>query len=504
MVGSLKGVAIAPRPAAIAGGFVLVPVASLMAAWRSCRGRPGGPGDFRAWLACREMLARRARIGIDRAPTYDEPELASLLGISARRARASVRRLVAAGLVRWSGLAIEFPEPPAGDAGTAGEVLADSIGSGRGSLAIPRRLLRSLARGARPALLATALGALLRCLSRRRAGFDGRGRLKASWIARAFGVDSRAVKAARAELVALGWLMPEASGQAALNRWGRAYRIDLAWARPGPPAGALSPPPPAGSGALSPPPDLHQDPLAGIGKNQDPAPGGPAGVEVRRIEGGQKPASGPAEAGRRSGPPAGGPSPRLADVRPEDLADAGRLLELHRQAMGRGLVGPSEADRLKFAAAAVHARAVGKNPCGLFARIVSKGWWGLATLGEEERAARWLREPARGGPAGRSATAARPVQERGAESLGRLGEVLGRLGIGADRPVRMMIGPEAGGGLAGAPIVGGPGRGSDPGRAGGGGGGGAVSAERGGVGSPEEASMLARLARLMGRGEGDR
>ena len=90
--------------------------------------------------------------------------------------------------------------------------------------------------GGRPALIAAAIGVLLRCLSRRKGGFDGRGRVKASWIAKAFGVDARAVKAARKELVALGWIAPVPSGQLAENRWGRAYRIDLAWAAPGPPA----------------------------------------------------------------------------------------------------------------------------------------------------------------------------------------------------------------------------------------------------------------------------
>lgn len=50
-------------------------------------------------------------------------------------------------------------------------------------------------------------------------------------------------------------------------------------------------------------------------------------------------------------------------------------------------MGSSEADRLKFAAAAEHAHSAGRvNPCGLFARIVAKGWWDFATLVEEEPA----------------------------------------------------------------------------------------------------------------------
>ena len=126
----------------ISGGFVLVPVASLMTAWRACRARPLGIGDFRAWLACREMVARRSAIGVGRSPSYDFAELARLLGVTTRRARASTRRLVEAGLMEWSESAIAFPELnqclgelPTGIPGRQPRDLgpiADSIGAGNG------------------------------------------------------------------------------------------------------------------------------------------------------------------------------------------------------------------------------------------------------------------------------------------------------------------------------------------------------------------------------------
>ena len=95
------------------------------------------------------------------------------------------------------------------------------------------------------------------------------------------------------------------------------------------------------------------------------------------------------------------PPPRLGDVRPEDLRDAARVLDLHRQAVARGLVGASEADRLKFAAAAEHACAVGTaNPGGLFARLVVRGWWHFATQGDEDAAARRLKRHLHGDPGG--------------------------------------------------------------------------------------------------------
>lgn len=444
------------------------------------------------------MLARRRALGEGRAPAYSFDELARLTHVSTRRARASVARLGDAGLLLWSGSAIAFPEPP--DAPDAGP-LADTIGGGIGDLVVPRRVLRSLAQGATAALIATALSVLLRCLSRRRGGFHGRGRIKASWIANAFAVDPRAVKAARRHLIGIGWIRPEPSDQAAENRWGRAYRIDLDWAPTTAPGRCrVSPPPPGPACRVSPPPLLHRDPLRGGEEHQDPACGGRAGVHdgvdgekhasmiAGPASGTDDPVIGPGGAGARSeggpegsrivgpgpgdaggpmrgpvgparavgrsaavevagpavpapgsagpGPGAspggvavgsagarpgvlpppgawspprapssgagGGPGrPRLDDIRAEDLADVGRLLELHGQAAGRGLIGTSEADRLKFLAAAEHARAVGRvNPCGLLARLVRGGLWDYATQGEEGSASRRLREHLHGGARG--------------------------------------------------------------------------------------------------------
>ena len=378
----------------IAGGFVLIPTGRLRTAWRTCRSRPQAPADFRTWLACYEMVARRAVLS-RRTPTFSYGELARLLGVTERRARASVRRIVAAGLVEWSEAAIVFPSLPGSDAH-----LEDTIGRGRGWVALPRRILRFLAAGARPALIATTLAVLLRCLSRRRSGWDGRGRLKASWVARTFGVSLRQAQAARAELIAVGWIAPEEADQWALNRWGRAYRIDLAWTAPGSrPARVRRSPGPI-PGALSAHPDLQTGIPPGGERNQEPARrGGPDGVQVgegradrpRWPEQATSPAEAEAEVVRRPDPAGNLPAPDLREIRPEDFADVGRLLELHRQAVVRKLASPSEDGRLMFLALAEHARAVGKNPGALLANLMARGAWAFATAAEEDAARRRLR-----------------------------------------------------------------------------------------------------------------
>jgi hypothetical protein len=408
----------------IEGGFVGIASQELLRVWQACMdGRPG-IGGFRAWLACREMVARRQGVGRDRAPVFDVAELARLLDVSARTAAASVRRLVDAGLLEWSESAIGFPallHDPVGQ-------LSDTIGKGEGMVTIPRRLLRFLARAARPAIIATALGALLRCLSRRRSGFGTRGRFKASWVANLFGIAERHARAARAELVALGWLEPEPDDrQWAWNRWGRAFRVRLDWAGPGDDRPTL----PADPGARSSCPESDPEPLR-EGLNPEPAVDARTGASLGQ------------EDGKLS-------APDLRDVRPEDLVETARTLELHRQAVERGAITASERDRVRFVAAVEHARVVGRaNPPGLLARIVGRGWWHLITQGDEDRAARRLREHDRPAPAptlasrpSRSSAVYAPAhapatpiirspyaQERPTREPSALGDLLARLASG--------------------------------------------------------------------------
>jgi hypothetical protein len=480
----------ATRPS-IAGGFVLVSVAGLMTAWRACRSAPLGIGDFRAWLACREMVARRGRAEEGRAPTYAFDELAALLDISRKRARSSVHRLVDAGLLEWSDQTIGFPEPPADfDPG-----LDDSIGRGRGSLAIPRRMLRLLAGGARAALIATVLGILLRCLSRRRNGFGGRGRVKSAWIARTFGVDLRRVKQARRELIALGWIDPEPSRPRVEKQWGRAFRIDLGWDRPGPVQGrALPPVPPAERPEIATPPN-NQEPFQERNQNQEPGSAGPAGIRLAKTGGerelpvaitsltatqpvitcssapaamASEPVPSPVIVPRTPGCPATAspgfppnarpaapptpspavpvpglpkgdlPSPRLDDVRVEDLKDTGRLLELHGQAVARGLVTASEGDRLRVVSAAEHALAIGKgNPAGLFAYLLRGGLWRYITQGDEDRAHGRIKAFLRGPEPPRMALSvsrppARPVLSEDARVVIRVRSALAAAGYRGD------------------------------------------------------------------------
>jgi hypothetical protein len=445
-----------PLPHKPKGGYQLIPAVRLALAWWAYHEKLIRLVDLRVWFAAWEMRARRCRTPSPLPRRFGLGELQRLTGLSPRRLKASLRRLEAAGLLVWSEAAIGFP------VSTEGVPLSDRDGfrhffdqipNHRRLVPVPRRILRLLAGGARPALIATILGHLFRCLYVKGGKCLPVGRVKASWIAETFGIGLRRVKQARQELIALGWLIPLDSRQWALNRWGALIRINLDWSRldglrpaagaaagepegvegplPAPAPGPELAPPPPDSGPELAPPDSDEEPLTGA-KNQEPASGGHTGVyisapEMQIPEAGTTtasiaaipqaaaepvaispaldhpappvaPTARPSPAPRAAGPVLG--QPTLRDVVPEDLKDTGRLLELYEQAVDQGLAPPSEWGRLRFVAAAEHARVIGtKNPCGLFVRLVRGGLYHFATGDDEQAASVRLRKHLFGVPA---------------------------------------------------------------------------------------------------------
>jgi hypothetical protein len=397
-----------PKPE---GGYQLIPAVHLALAWWAYHENLIRLADLRVWFAAWEMRARRCRRPSPLPRRFGLAELARLTGLAPSRLRPAIRRLEAARLLCWSEAAIGFPAAAEAMATLGGDAFGrffEAIPNHDRRVPVPRRILRLLAAGCRPALIATILGHLLRCLYLKGGRFQDLGRVKASWIAAAFGVGLRRVKQARRELVAMGWLIPLPSPQRAMNRWGALVRIDLGWSRrddggPSPaasPGPELAPPPPASGAELAPPNSSDEEPLQDD-RNQEPAAGGPAGFSIAQPEEktpgrGQAAMPPPCSTVERPvSPPRPESTPGKPDLRhvePEDLADTGRLLELYAQAVALGLVAASEWGRLRFVAAAEHARAIGTvNPCGLFARLVRGGSLHFATEDNTQEASVRLR-----------------------------------------------------------------------------------------------------------------
>jgi hypothetical protein len=238
---------------------------------------------------------------------------------------------------------------------------------------IPRRTLRFLAANGRPALIATMLAQMIRCVWWNEGRCDTEGSCSSRFVADVFEVDERNVKRARAELRRMGWLTIAPCLPWHINAHGARAAINLAWSRAKTPyrllsAGGVnsrSPPPPAPIVSKSPPPiDKHNLPSGS--KNHNPACSGPLGVRERTENPGK---------------------PRLNRVVPGDLHSAARLDSLFKQAVADGLVHNGFAERLHFFAAAEHALRVGKRTtCGLFVAVLRGGLWRFISQADEGRA----------------------------------------------------------------------------------------------------------------------
>ena len=371
------GCAVVRRARKPVGGFRFVSVFQITMVWWAYREGFIQYRDLRVWFACQELVARRCRLKPDELARYTLDELHGLVGgAGGRHLRASMRRLQNIGLITGSESTITFAESPDElrvDDLTGFWAMLEAMGQRNRKIAVPRRTIRLIAGGARRAVTACMLGQLIRCMYYRRGECAAEGCCKASWIADVFGVSVRHVKAARAHLRNIGWLIPLDSEHWHRQRWGGRGVINLAWSRPVATTDDVietSPRPTENDTETSPPESDNE--LSSRLKNQKPARRGPAGVcsEEKSLK-----------------------KPTMRHIVPEDLSDTGRLVALFETARHEGLVSGSESDRLRFVAVAERARTVGtRNPCGLFVRLVRGELWHHITQDDEDAAQRRLKQ----------------------------------------------------------------------------------------------------------------
>ena len=354
--------AIARKPE---GGFCFIRVRSFLAAWIGFKRDDITLYDLRLWLACHEMLARRCQVKGDRLPTYAEEELISLVGSGTKsKAKKGIQRLVAAGLLQWERNCISTDtlkaEAALADSDDYLDALALIINNKR-KIPVPRRILRHVIKTRNRTLIGTVFGHLFRCLYYRRDRCISGGKCKSSFVAEALQLDLRNVKAARKQLIQLGWIVPCDSNQTSLNRWGLPVVINLQWEAAERSEEVKTPPLIAHNQAKVPPPIINNKPLSGS-NNQKP----------QRVPGVKN-------------KPKNVPAPSLKHIALEDLRDPARLDLLYREATEAGSLPHSEFNRLQWFAAAEHALAVGRqNPCGLFAVIYRQRLWRHNTHDQED------------------------------------------------------------------------------------------------------------------------
>jgi len=355
------------------GGYCLIPVTRLYAAWWLYRQGELEFRDLRIYLALEEMRARRCTLKAGRSCWFTLAELSTLCGTgNLRSIRASLRRLQQAGLSTWNVASIEFHEENL--ANTRGDLVERlrRITNHRRRVPVPRRTLRWLASVTRPILVATVLGHLLRCVYLRGRAVTAEGSVSATWIGRTFDVDRRNVKRAKAKLRELKWLNDKPSRHWHRQRYGQTVAVNLSWGE-----GTISskcrstglPPPSAPISTGLPPPDSDRELPKEI-KNQKRL----HGPGVREEGGGTK------------------SKPRLSRVVPADLIEPSRTAELFHQAIRCGLVRDAAMDRLQFFAAAQRATRLGRNPGGFFTTIVRRRLWPFISDCDEQSARRKLAE----------------------------------------------------------------------------------------------------------------
>ena len=351
------------------GGFAFIRAEDILKVWHVYQQGAIELYDVRIWLACHELVARRCRMNHKLKPSYRPGELAVLLGTgNDKRIRQSIRRLEQAGLLQWKTEFINLRTaefPPETYPRYLWQEKLDLVQNWRRKVPVPRRVLRHLVSYRRKVLIAVVLGHLLRCVYYRNRKCISGGRCKASWLAEVFGVDVRNVKAARKELIRLGWIRTLPVGQRSLNRWGLPVIVNLNHSFLSLSLQAKSPPLQSSSGAKSPPLIMNRE-LSSRFENQKLRQGGLTGAQM----------------GERKKK-----MPRLSKMRTDDLENPKRLETLFGQASKTGIISRAPADRLLWFAAAERALECGtRNPCGLFRAICGRKLWHYITQSQEDLA----------------------------------------------------------------------------------------------------------------------
>lgn len=361
------------------GGYVLLRSHGLLALWQQYRAGHVSLLDMRVAMAaasCTQFgparAARGARPRMADTTTSRDVDLSRARRLQTmtaagdvRRVRASLRQLAAAGVPSTLLLS------RVGDAMPITLVIAHGIADR--PVPVPRRWLGFLARHGTAATIATGLAMLLRGAFFKAGTVHLGGTCSATWVSDTFGVDERTAKSGRARLVGAGLVRLEASPHWHRQRYGMTF-VPLC----PPPAGVRGSPPRTASHApVSPPPRKNENDSLRELRNQNGDPvwnDQPTPVRA--------PQTGPALA-----PPAGD-RPTLLHVRREDLLDAERRNRLYGDVLTRGLIGPSQSERLQFDVTVHHCLRVGRNPPALFASLARSRCWHFGSHADEDAARR--------------------------------------------------------------------------------------------------------------------
>ena len=256
-------------------------------------------------------------------------------------------------------------------------------------IAIPRRLLKLIVQCRRKTVrLATLLGLLLRMMLEKRADQYGghKGCCKAAWIAEVFGVGIDRVKTERRLLIREGWFTEEPTPPQVQKRHGLWLRLNLqpipCQPQPVGPAtnseaklAKVKPQNASKPFKLQPLFNQELPSKEGMFNNQKLPKDIQTGIEQNQTTTPEQ-------------------KPTWTDIANRDLHLRERRMELFENAVRRGVLRDTQADRLTFLSAVARTLQKATHNAGGFLRrlIESPDYRGFITQDDEDTARRWLRE----------------------------------------------------------------------------------------------------------------
>lgn len=337
-------------------------------------------------VASREAAKRvRGAFGrkSDVTPRFLKNELSRLTELPLRSVSKEIRALTRIGLLSFGLSEIVFADNAHPECLDVVQALAFKRSELR-PVPLPRTLLRYLARSSQVSLIKTALFYAVRGLTISRTGtITGKGSVKATEIARVFGMSERSVRSARSKLLELGFITDDdGSHQLKLNRTGAYFTVNMDWREPKRTflsTAHFAPHPVKNRQLFAPPYKDRKTPYGSKNQKTHPERLNPSGLCMAKTS--HLMASSPKDLA----------PPNIRDIRAEDLKSFGRVEELFRQAVKVGLVDSSEASAINFIGAAARASSVEGDAPRIFMGIIKGKLWKNITQADEDRALGALR-----------------------------------------------------------------------------------------------------------------
>ncbi|MEM6251292.1 MAG: hypothetical protein AAF821_00075 [Cyanobacteria bacterium P01_D01_bin.156] len=365
----------------IAGGYKSLSVIQLCNVLAAVEQKRISYKAFRIFFAAVSMLATRQavqRIKDSTTPVeFSLDEIESLIDTTSKRSiKGELTQLRAANLLQFSASEVKVNVELVEGAEERIDQITGEGRSGRRLVPVPRRVLRYLARCSKPAVAKAIIAYLIRGLSRKRdGGIHACGSVKSGWVAKIAGISLRAAKAARRNLIDLGWLSEDiGSFQRKLNRTGAYFEIDINWQ-----LGEIG----AQSKDRKAIQSVEECSNSALPTSPKCAAFAPPNKDEKTLSDhkNQKTHSGSSK--KRLG------EPQLNNIQPHDIKSMPRLLALCHQATAQGWLEASEANMLFFIAAAVHVKQTAcKDPVRVFVSIIRNNLRSHITQAQEDHARR--------------------------------------------------------------------------------------------------------------------